>query len=125
MMKKSLMSCLRPKEVSNIIEATKRVADFIDGKNRFRIPSLAKKIGHSLNRAVTIALGKASEEEDKELIQTLEGFRTAFTIRWTAEISTLAVRTLRDKLFNAPRAYPVAEDMKNLMFSSKQTSNFS
>lgn len=63
---KSLMTCFIPKEVSNVITAIKETAGYIGEQRKFKTPTLAKKIGHNLNRCLEHAEMSAAEKEDSD-----------------------------------------------------------
>ena len=109
---KSLRSCLRPRQVKNVIAAVRKVSNYDEKPQKYGTPSLALKIGHNINDCLVILKGEAAEKMDIEGTQSLDFFKTALEVRWLAEISSGAFRTLRRAKWNRVSTLPTAEDIR-------------
>ena len=102
-----------PQYFKLIAESSKSVTSFDETTNQFGIPSLALKLGHTLQKCTKIIIGKAIETRNKELQTRAEDFAKLLDINWTEEISSNALRTLSEAN-SAKSLLPLADDVKAL-----------
>lgn len=110
----ALKDFLVPSMFRHVVEAARKVAGFDTGTNQFLTPSLALKLGHSLNKCSKILKGQAIENGDRELEKTSSAFHQLCALNWTVEVSANALRTLHDRKRNKPRILPLTDDIKKL-----------
>ena len=76
-------------------------------------PSLALKIGGTLQKCLKILITKAIENSNKELQSRAEALSMLFDYNWTDEVSSNALRTLNEGKRNANKGlFPLANDVK-------------
>lgn len=112
---KQFQDFMYPTNFQLITKCCKLVAGYDVATNTYATPSLALKIGHTLQKCLKILIGKSIENEDKDLQCRAEELTKLFDINWTDDISSNALRTLHDaKRNNSQSALPLANDVKLL-----------
>jgi hypothetical protein len=84
------------------------------GRPHYTIPSLALRIGHSINKCVKVKIGQAIRQGDEVDIKDCEGFAKLIDAEWTDTIAAPALLSLRVNKFNKPVLLPVTGDLKRL-----------
>ena len=84
------------------------------GYRLFEKPSLALKLGHSLQRLAQIKKGIAIRQSDEIMRQEAEAFLSLHASEFTDLISTTALNTLRHNKMSQEDMLPVAEDLIQL-----------
>ncbi len=110
----TLEDAVRPANFNVVIQAVKRVSGFDDGKHSHQTPSLALKLGHSLNKICDIVHCRALMAEDGEGIKSTQAFKKLYDAKWSELVSHTALTTLNDGCFNKPSTLPVTEDVQRL-----------
>lgn len=114
-LEKTLESCFKPREISNVILAARKLSGFLEGTTKVQKTGLARKIGHSLMHCYGILLGDAAEKEDKIKIEMLENFKKCYQARWSTEVSSRPpLRQERRNKKNMSIGLPLAEDIQKL-----------
>ncbi len=103
-----------PANFKHIISAVKVVSGYDEEKNSYRIPSLALKLGHSLNKICSIVESNAMMYGDHERAECARDFRKIHQARWNEYISAGAITTLKEAKWNAPQIIPFTRDVKVL-----------
>lgn len=103
-----------PANFKHIISAVKVVSGYDEEKNSYRIPSLALKLGHSLNKICSIVESNAMMYGDHERAECARDFRKIHQARWNEYISAGAITTLKEAKWNAPQIIPFTQDVKVL-----------
>ena len=109
-----LSDFLKPSRFSDVVNATKAIAEYSPSTGKYGIPSLAMKIGHSLMRCCILLKAKSLEENDVVLRETSQQYKEVHEIRWEQEISTHASRTLCQQKMNGEDTMPLSEDITAL-----------
>lgn len=73
-------------------------------------PSLALKLGISINKCIIFEIGEAVESQNKFLQTILQIFKLAFTAKWDSEISSGDHRTLQEKKWNKTQTLSFLQD---------------
>nr|CAI5842379.1 unnamed protein product [Callosobruchus analis] len=106
------------KRSRNKIHATKEIsitmADDETSRPQFKIPSLALKIGYSLQNCVSIERGTALRTGNVKRNKSLSAFLKLMKLEWNARISSSAVATLYKRKMNAAQLLPITNDLVKL-----------
>jgi len=97
-----------------VIQAVKKVSGFDEERHYYQTPSLALKLGHSLQKINDIVHCRALMAEDSELIKSTQTFKTLYTTKWSELVSHTALTTLNERHFNKPSTLPFTEDVQLL-----------
>lgn len=105
-----------PSNFNYVIKAVKDVAGFDEDKNTYKTPSLALKLGHSLNKIADILQCEAqmAESDNEEFLKNLERSRGLYQKKWDVCVSSRALQTLKEATWNTPQLLPFTEDVKNM-----------
>ncbi|KAM8868303.1 uncharacterized protein ACB058_006064 isoform 2-T2 [Synchiropus picturatus] len=93
---------VKPSNFHKVIGAVKSVAGYDEEKHSYSSPSLALKLGHSLNEMADIILCRAISAEDEVLIKATERFKQLCTEEWSGQVSHAGLATLSYAKFNKP-----------------------
>lgn len=110
----TLEDAVKPANIHVVIKAVKKVSGFDEEKNSYQTPSLALKLGHSLQKICDIIHCRALVAEDSQLIQSTQTFKTFCTKKWSELVSHTALTTLTEGHFNKPSTLPFTEDVQRL-----------
>lgn len=105
---------VRPANFNVVIKAVKKVCGYDEEKNCYSTPSLALKLGHSLQKVCDIIHCRALMAEDSALIKSTQSFKTLYATKWSELISHTALTTLNERHFNKPSTLPFTEDVQRL-----------
>ncbi|WAR31628.1 hypothetical protein MAR_034170, partial [Mya arenaria] len=109
----NLMDCVDPVKFPSIVEAVKVTCGF-DGNGKYKVPSLALKIGHSLRKCANILKNQSLVTRNSNLKEKANSFLELCDGEWAAEVSSAALQNLHAETFNKPNKIPMAEDLKKL-----------
>ncbi|XP_039525901.1 uncharacterized protein LOC120478179 [Pimephales promelas] len=110
----TLEDAVRPAHFDVVIKAVKKVSGYDDEKHCYRTPSLALKLGHSLQKVSDILHCRALMAQDSNLIKSTQSFKTLYAAKWSELISHTALTTLNERHFNKPSTLPFTEDVQCL-----------
>ncbi|KAL6479743.1 hypothetical protein MHYP_G00107760 [Metynnis hypsauchen] len=110
----SIEETIKPANFSKVIQAVKKVSGYDEEKNCYQTPSLALKLGHTLQKVCEIIHCRALMAEDEELIKSTETFKKLYTTKWSEMISHTALNTLNEAKFNKPSTLPFTHDVQLL-----------
>lgn len=96
------------------MKACKSNASYDISMNKYGSPSLALKVGHSVNKCCSIVLGNAIENQNKELQQKADEFIKLLQMNWTDDVSSSALKTLTEAKRNKNGLLPSTEDIQAL-----------
>ncbi|XP_024119917.1 uncharacterized protein LOC112141094 isoform X9 [Oryzias melastigma] len=105
---------VRPGNFDVVIKAVKKVSGYDGEKNCYSTPSLALKLGHSLQKLNDILHCRALMAQDSTLIKSTQSFKTLYSTKWSEFISHTALSTLNERHFNKPSTLPFTEDVQCL-----------
>ncbi|KAI4903324.1 hypothetical protein NFI96_015942 [Prochilodus magdalenae] len=103
-----------PANYMHVISAVKVVAGYNSEKNTYSIPSLALKLGHSLQKICGIVESNAMMCGNQTMAEQAKSFRIIHQARWNEFISAGAITTLKEARWNVPQILPFTEDVKVL-----------
>ncbi len=104
-----------PENFKFIVKCCKEVAGFDSSTNTYATPSLALKLGGSVQKCLKLLISKALQTSNKELQDRAEALSKLFDYNWTEEVSSNALRTLNEGKRNARKGIlPLANDVKLL-----------
>nr|XP_055041257.1 uncharacterized protein LOC129428912 isoform X2 [Misgurnus anguillicaudatus]XP_055041258.1 uncharacterized protein LOC129428912 isoform X2 [Misgurnus anguillicaudatus] len=110
----SFEDALKPNNFYKVIEAVKDVAGYEEKSHSYKTPSLALKLGHSLNKIADIILCRAIAREDDALMKAAERFKRLCSSEWAEHVSHAALATLSKSKFNKPSTIPFTHDVQLL-----------
>lgn len=111
---KKMEDYINPQHFHHVIRAVKEVTGFDEKRNKFEKPTLATKLGKSIQRVADIMEAEALSSQNNEKKQRVQEFRRMYSLTWNEMISSAAYRTLEEKKWNRPRLIPLAEDVKKM-----------
>ncbi|XP_035812761.2 uncharacterized protein LOC118471566 [Amphiprion ocellaris] len=111
---KTIEEYIDPQHFHHVIRAVKEVAGFDEKRNKFGKPTLATKLGQSIQRVADIMEAEALSSQNNEKKQVVQEFRRLYSLTWNEMISSAAYRTLEEKKWNKPKLIPLAEDVKKM-----------
>ena len=111
---KKMEDYINPQHFHHVIRAVKEVAGFDEKRNKFEKPTLATKLGQSIQRVADIMEAEALTSLNNEKKQVVQEFRRMYSLTWNEMISSAAYRTLEEKKWNKPKLIPLAEDVKKM-----------
>ena len=114
---------IHPQHFNHVIRAVKEVAGFDEKTNTFEKPTLATKLGQSIQRVADIMEAEALFSQNNENKLCVQEFRRMYSLTWNKMISSAAYRTLEEKKCNKPKLIPLADDVKkmHMYMTDKQT----
>ncbi|KAL6476254.1 hypothetical protein MHYP_G00147530 [Metynnis hypsauchen] len=110
----SIEKTVKPANFSKVIQAVKKVSGYDEERSCYQTPSLALKLGHTLQKVCEIIHCRAVMAEDEELIKSTETFKKLYTTKWSEMISHTALNTLNEAKFNKPSTLPFTHDVQLL-----------
>ncbi|KAI3355954.1 hypothetical protein L3Q82_004240 [Scortum barcoo] len=110
----TLEDAVKPANFQLVIQAVKKVSGFDEEKHCYQTPSLALKLGHSLQKICDIIHCRALMADDNALIKSTQTFKTLYTTKWSELVSHTALTTLNEGHFNKPSTLPFTEDVQRL-----------
>nr|XP_054592993.1 uncharacterized protein LOC129152259 isoform X2 [Nothobranchius furzeri]XP_054592994.1 uncharacterized protein LOC129152259 isoform X2 [Nothobranchius furzeri] len=105
---------VRPANFDVVISAVKKVSGYDEEKRCYHTPSLALKLGHSLQKVNDILHCRAQLTQHSTLIKSTQSFKTLFAKKWSELLSHTALTTLNERHFNKPSTLPFTEDVQRL-----------
>ncbi|XP_067225443.1 uncharacterized protein [Chanodichthys erythropterus] len=111
---RTMVDFIIPANFKHVIAAVKVVSGYDEEKNFYRIPSLALKLGHSLNKICSIVESNAMMYGDHDRAECARDFRKIHQARWNEYISAGAITTLKEAKWNTPQIIPFTQDVKVL-----------
>ncbi|CAM4652721.1 unnamed protein product [Leuciscus chuanchicus] len=110
----SFEDAVKPNNFYKVIEAVKDVAGYDEKSHSYKTPSLALKLGHSLNKIGDIILCRAIAAEDDGMTKAAERFKRLCSSEWAEHVSHAALATLNKSKFNKPSTIPFTHDVQLL-----------
>ncbi|XP_065936953.1 uncharacterized protein [Magallana gigas] len=97
-----------------LIQNVRTIAGFDEESHTYTSPSLALKIGHSLQKCARYMRSDGIKENDRAKIEEADRFLTLYETEWTNDISGHALTSLSEKKYNKPLLLPVVKDVVKL-----------
>ena len=108
----SLANFFHPKYYKYIVSCCRMVAGYDESRNRFGVPSLALKLGHSLQKCLKVVIGSCIESQNKTKENEVEELQKLMDLNWTDDMSSNALKTLQEEKRNRSDIIPLADDIK-------------
>ena len=110
----TLADCILPDRFKQCISAVKELSGFQEQTLTYSTPSLALKLGHTLQKLAKITKRNAIEKNDDDKIKSSDYFSELCTMEWGDEIARHALDTLQDKKRNKVNILPLSSDVVKL-----------
>ncbi|XP_060084134.1 uncharacterized protein LOC132563388 [Ylistrum balloti] len=107
----SLEDCLNPLNFYTIVSCVKSLAGFNEDTYFYTTPSLALKVGYSLQRCAKILESNDITEKNQSKKENGENFLKLYSSNWNYLISSRARQTQEEKKCNAPKMLPLSQDV--------------
>lgn len=98
----------------NVLRAARMASGFDESDNRYKTPSLALKLGHSVKLCAKILKGNALMAGNQDRLRECDAFIQLHELRWLSEVSCNAHKTLTEMKKNKIDLLPLTEDIKKL-----------
>ncbi len=110
----SFEDAVKPNNFYKVVEAVKDVAGYDEKSHLYKTPSLALKLGHSINKIGDIILCRAIAVDDDVMTKAAERFRRLCSSEWAGHVSHAALATLSKSKFIKPSTIPFTQDVQLL-----------
>ncbi|XP_064208087.1 uncharacterized protein LOC135263699 isoform X2 [Anguilla rostrata] len=111
---KSIEDLVMPANFLHTVKAVQHTAGYDSETSSFRTPSLALKLGHSLQKISRLVECQAMIEGKVDIAKNASSFRQIYDTRWNEIISASALKSLRESKWNMPQLLPFTEDVRTL-----------
>ncbi|XP_040904808.1 uncharacterized protein LOC121188928 [Toxotes jaculatrix] len=111
---KTIEDHVKPANFMHVVQAVKQVAGFDSETSKYKCPSLALKIGHSLTKISLLVESRANVQNNHAAAKDARTFRRVYESRWNEQISAASLRTLQESKWNAPLLLPFTKDVQTL-----------
>ncbi|XP_048855405.1 uncharacterized protein LOC125739885 [Brienomyrus brachyistius] len=119
----SMEESVKPANFYRVVQAVKKVSGYDEEKHCYHTPSLALKLGHTLQKISDIIHCRALIAEDGELVKSTEMFKKLYSCKWSELVSHTALNTLNNAKYNKPLTLPFTEDVKLLHRHLQKSAN--
>ncbi|XP_065203849.1 uncharacterized protein LOC135833914 [Planococcus citri] len=115
--KRTMRSILKSEEVPNLIQTIKVLAECETETKQLKKPTLARHCGISVKHMASFAKEAAIENNDKEFVDDLDAFTTAYEAKWNSEVSRLAINTIKKRRLEKrpPPLYPISQTQSQVI----------
>ncbi|XP_034747424.1 uncharacterized protein LOC117956459 isoform X1 [Etheostoma cragini] len=110
----NLEEAVKPANFQRVVQAVKKVSGFDEEKDLYQTPSLALKLGHTLQKIADIIHCRALMAEDEELIRNTDTFKQLYASTWSELVPHRALKTPQDAKYNKPSTLPFTKDVQIL-----------
>ncbi|XP_013886411.1 uncharacterized protein LOC106534349 [Austrofundulus limnaeus] len=111
---KQMKDYILPQNFHHVVQAVKDVAGFNEKLNKFQKPTLATKLGQSIQRVADIMEAEALSCQNNVKKRAVQEFRRIYSLTWNDMISSAAYRTVEEKKWNKAKLIPLADDVKKM-----------
>lgn len=101
-----LSETIDPKVFDDVVRAVKKIAGMDESSGKYKTPSLALKVGHSLKKCSRILMAEALKNGDTGQKERAEQFGELCSLEWAEKVSTGALKTLYTAKRNRPTIIP-------------------
>jgi len=105
---------IHPSRFSEVAAAAKHVAGFKDDSSEYRAPSSALRSGNVIRRLAEVKQAEALERCDQEVAERCVEFLKLCQIKWSNEVSAVALRNITDRKRSGVLFVPLTEDVVKL-----------
>ncbi|XP_072566873.1 uncharacterized protein [Paramormyrops kingsleyae] len=118
----SIEEAVKPANFHKVVQAVRKVSGYNEEHHCYKTPSLALKLGHSLQKLCDIIHCRALMAEDNERMKSTEAFKKLCSSKWSELVSHTALTTLSAMKFNKPSTLPFTQDVQLLHEHLEKTS---
>ncbi|XP_041833038.1 uncharacterized protein LOC121634460 [Melanotaenia boesemani] len=111
---KKMEDLIDPKNYMEMVEAVQLTCGFDSKTNKYKIPSLANKLGNSLVKVSKLLKAQGLMLNNSELVRKATEFQTVHQEKWNELISATALRNIREAKWNVPTLMPFTQDVQKL-----------
>ncbi|XP_019906138.1 uncharacterized protein LOC105029909 isoform X2 [Esox lucius] len=111
---KAMEEMIIPSNFPHVISAMKVVAGYNAENNSFRIPSLALKLGHSIQKICSIVESNSMMNGDHQLADYARDFRKTHQAKWNEFISAGAITTFKEANWTIPQVIPLTQEERSV-----------
>lgn len=108
----TIEDAVMPGNFHKVVKAVKKVSGFDEESNSYAAPSLALKIGHSLQKIADIIHCRALMTENEGLVKSTDAFKSLYSTKWCELVSHSALNSLKN--FDKPTTLPFTQDVQLL-----------
>lgn len=105
---------INPQKFMETVKAVKFTCGHESESNRFLIPSLANKLGHSLVKISRLLKAKGLISNNEKLVKDATNFEAVHKEKWHELISATALRNIKEAKWNMPSVMPFTKDVQKL-----------
>ncbi|XP_028319226.1 uncharacterized protein LOC114473662 [Gouania willdenowi] len=111
---KTMADFINPKKYVEVVKAVKLTCGYDEETEKYRVPSLAKKIGNALSKLSKVVKVQALIAGDKVLEKKATDFQEVHSEKWNELVSATAARNASESQWNVPTMLPFTEDVQKL-----------
>ncbi|XP_067253173.1 uncharacterized protein [Chanodichthys erythropterus] len=111
---KRMEDCVNPKKYMETVKAVKYTCGYDSETDKFKIPSLANKLGNSLVKVSKLLKAQGLISNDKQLVNNASEFLEVHENKWNEMISATALRNISEAKWNLPTVMPFTEDVQKM-----------
>ncbi len=105
---------IKPENYCHVVSAVRSLAGFSDTTGKYKCPSLARKVGHSLHSLAMYLKSEGLKSKDGETTKNAEDFAQLYQESWKFDIASQALTQLHQTKWNAPQLLPFTQDVQTL-----------
>ena len=109
-----LSDCMTPRKFPSIVKAVRNLCHYDHDQNKYDIPSLALKIGHSIKKCALILKSEGLVSGLSEKRKNAEELLMLYEAEWADSVSRSALFTLEENKWNKPQVLPLTGDISLL-----------
>ncbi|XP_071481445.1 uncharacterized protein [Diadema antillarum] len=109
-----LSETIDPQVFDDVVRAVNNIAGLDESSGKYKTPSLALKVGHSLKKCARILMADALKKMDTSQKEKAEQFGELCSIEWAEKVSTGALKTLYAAKRNRPTIIPLSSDIQKV-----------
>ncbi|KAL3975390.1 hypothetical protein ACER0C_021276 [Sarotherodon galilaeus] len=113
---KKLEDFFHPSNFQRVVSAVNVLAGYDSETKIYAAPSVAIKLGHSLQKTCSIVKDNAVKSGDTKQAEAAKNFLSVYQKKWTKLVSSAALRSLREIKSKRAKQIPLVQDMKRLHF---------
>lgn len=110
----TIKDLIKPEYYSNVVAATRNMAGYSDETGKYKFPSLARKVGHSLHTLALYIKSEGLKSKDGQTVKDAEDFAALYQESWRFDVASQALTQLDQVKWNAPQLLPFTQDVQRL-----------
>ena len=109
-----LYTVICPKNFDTVVQSVRTIAGYDDIHHEYKAPSLAMKIGYSINRCAILKKNLCQDLDDGDEATRAQNFADRCKSEWNDDLSGAARHNLQTRKFNKPQLLPLTEDIMKM-----------